>query len=643
VNEKVRAALSQEHPTPLHKQMLAECKELVGVSRRKMTERYTDWDLADEVYRGEISPDSDDKEAQERGQPTKMIVPMTYSQVQTFVAFCFSLYTQRERVFELVGMSEKDHRPAKIGEALLARDLAYNNFELRLYQFLVDIARYGLGIFKVTWVRETQMVRRSVSEEPPKLFGITLGIAKEFERLERVTKYLGNKIHNISPYAFFPDTRLPIGQFQEGEFVASDSLTSMQELKRMEVDGEVAGVKWVKKFIRELDTDGTTSIRRIAPDATDLLAVPAAAQTAPPVVLTEVQRVIVPSEYEVDGEPLGEEDYPIKYVIWYVNDQRIVKLEPLGYIHDRFTYEVGEYNPDSIRLHNQGLSDTITQLQSAISWFINSRIESVRRVIENRYVVDPTGIELEDMKAHLPVIRLKPGATGQGVIDRWIKQLEVQDVTASHISDAKFLHDIVQVTTGISEALLGQFHSGRRSATEARNVGSGSAARLRMVASLLYRTALEPVARQMLSNLRDGLDGETYVRLLGIPRDLKATGDFVKADRKDLVGAYEFELFDGTLPSERFYTAQVLEALLQGLMSKPEAALVLGIDPKAVLLEALELRGVRNPERFLLPYPPQAMPVGGGPAEGMGEPPQPFIKTPNANERLELPQIPGQG
>ena len=127
------------------------------------------------------------------------------------------------------------------------------------------------------------------------------------------------------------------------------------------------------------------------------------------------------------------------------------------------------------------------------------------------------------------------------------------------------------------------------------------------------------MGRQMLSNLRDGLENETYVKLL--ENKAIATPEFIEVTKADLVGHYDFEVFDGTLPSERMYTAQALEELLAGLLKNPQAAVMLGIDPKKLLMESLTLRNVRNPERFQLDLGAYGQPTVGAPtAVGPGGP-----------------------
>jgi len=605
--DSVKNDFSKEEQSPFHKQILQDSMNLVESSRRKMATFYSKWDHADAVYRGEILADQEDKKARDRKEPEKMVVPISYSQVQTFVTFGMSVLMQRERFFELLAVNEQSHGASRIAEALLQRDLNYNRFESKLYQFLLDIARFGVGIFKSGWVEEKQMVKSSIPIPQGDFMGIALGGQQAQEVSSWKTKYLGNKILNISPYRFFPDPSFPICRFAEGEFVASEDEYQITTLRQMEADGMISGVKYIKPLKKNNDVAATE--RRMGPDTIRGLKCSGddiskdTAQSLGTVVLTEIQRRIVPSEYKIESEPLGPETYPVLYNIWYVNDSRVVKCEPANYVHNQFTFDVAEYNPDAHHLVNNGLSDSIDQLQSVLSWFINSRITSVRKVISNKIIVDPSGVEMKDIRERSPVIQLKPAVAGRGV-ERYIQQLPIQDVTTRHLDDAKYLKDLVQVTTGVNENIMGQFYPGRRSAQEARNATSSAASRLKTIISLVFNSAIEPLGRKMLSNLRDGLDQETVVRIVGVDPAMQGAS-FLKITKQDIQGDFDFEVFDGTLPSEKGFTAQALQDILVALLSQPQAAIAVGLDPRELLLEVLRLRGVRNPERFTLRQPAQ--------------------------------------
>jgi hypothetical protein len=104
----------------------------------------------------------------------------------------------------------------------------------------------------------------------------------------------------------------------------------------------------------------------------------------------------------------------------------------------------------------------------------------------------------------------------------------------------------------------------------------------------------------MVANHKQGLDESTYVQVLGELSDPMTFMQFIKVSREDLVGSYDVEVFDGTLPSERSVQAQALEDFLLAILGRPEAALMLGYDPMKLVEEWLELRGIRHPGRFKL-------------------------------------------
>lgn len=598
MDELIAAELKQEVVTDFHQALLTHVKGLVDMSRQYMVQYYDIWDHNDDVYRGIKRPDKSDTDARNRGEPEKMVVPLTYAQIQTFIAFCESLYTQRERIFELVGTGEEDHKAAKVGEALLDRDLTWNVFPVKLYQFLLDVGRFGIGIFKTGWVAEKYMKEVTTTTPPLTFMGVSLGSPRSVTELQEIVRYLGNKIVNISPYSFFPDVRLPLYRYQEGEFFASEDMYSLTQLKQFEKNGDIAGTEWIKQqkvdvFALRRRLVRQTERAPMGPGRTSTGSV----QTTGAAILTEVQVSLVPNMFKINDVPMGPEDYPVKWNVWYVNDTRIVKAEPLGYAHDQYTYCIGEYSPDMLNLINEGLADSMDRLQDVVSWLINSHITNVRKVIGDKLIVDPSGVEMKDLVERRPVIRLKPDVARQGV-DKFIQQLQVVDVTSTHMRDAQELQALVQLTTGINDNALGQYHVGRRSATEARNVNSATAARLKITALLLFRQALEPMARQMLSNHKDGLDVATFVRVMGELSDPGAFMQFKRVTKEDLIGDYDFEVFDGTLPSERSVQAQALQELLTALLANPAVVMILGYDPRKLVAEVLTLRGIRNPQRF---------------------------------------------
>jgi hypothetical protein len=624
-NKFVMDDLKQKEVSSFHQQMLDKCKLLLRMSRDHMVKYYGKWDSYNDTYRGIRQRDDKDIKARERREPEKMVVPLTYAQVQTFAAFCFLLFTQNPTFFEINGSGIEDWKASKIAEAVLQRDLLYNNYYSKLYQWLLDIGRFGIGIFKHYWVRETQ--RSTSMTQPEQQAAVDMvsqgSVASTFagapmpeaaptgqvnSTTTTKTKYLGNRIVNISPYRWFPDPRVPISRFQEGEFCCSEEDVSRIWLKQMEVDGMFYGTEFIPRMPTEewQRRKETTRTNLIALDATGAGQVGESPKDG--VVMSEIQINVVPKEWKIDNEPIGPEDYPVKYVVVIGNDSRIIKCEPLGYEHNEFTYSATEMSPDQHQFLNAGFAETIDQLQDTVTWLINAKITSTRKTIQNFLVVDPEGVEMKDLADRNPVIRLKKGMARSGV-DRWIKQLTITDVTQNHLKEADILQGLIELVTGINENALGQYSSGRRSATQTQAVNQGGSSRLRMIAHVIYSSCLDPMARNLLSNLRDGLDEPQLVRVMGLQTIQPVSpyavnsgnfAQFLTVDKSDLIGNYDFDLMDATLPSDKQRLAGIYQEILQECIQNPQGMALFGIDPRALFQEILELNGVKNPERFLL-------------------------------------------
>lgn len=633
--------LGQETISPLHGSILRTSRDLVDLSRRIMSNYYNEWDYFDLCYRGERQFDKEDKTAEQRGEPSKMAIPLSYAQVQVFVAYMFSQYFQRPSFYQLTPTGQEDYDAAKVGEAFLTRDLNENQWSIKLYQYLTDIGRFGVGVIKHGWEVEVGTVYKEVETPGLSLFGMNIKKGKKEVTKTQEVSFEGNRLMNISPYRFFPDVRLPLSRFQDGEFVASEDEYTYTKLKGMEARGEVAGIDFIPAFSRMQWDKRHTNFTGINPIDDNVGIVSAYTKDVKSTIcVTEVQRWIIPSKFELsDGSMLGDETEPVLYNIWYANDLRVIKCEPLGYAHNSFTYDCVQMSPDQHRLVNDGISGLIAHMQDVINWLLNSRITNVRKVISSFLVVDPQKVDINDIIQKKPLIKTKPGI-GQRGIDSAIKQLSVQDVTQSHISDIQTLQSLMGLVTGVNESALGQFAKGRRSAKEAGNVFDATIGRLQMVSRLIWDGGLAPLGQKMLSNLREGIDTETYVRTIGDMANMQAYNGFVKVDKSALIGNYDFEMYDGTLPSDRDDMAQVLQEVLVAVIQNPEGVQIFNINPSKILREIANLKGIKHINRFdmfqtdaygNIIQPPQIAPFGqpGGapqqqPAGGPGSvPPSP--------------------
>jgi hypothetical protein len=246
----------------------------------------------------------------------------------------------------------------------------------------------------------------------------------------------------------------------------------------------------------------------------------------------------------------------------------------------------------------------MAQLQETIDWFLNARIESVTRNVDAQLIADPAAVEIDDLKNRARVIRIKKGAA-RGGIERFVKQLTVQDPTLRHMEDIRGLTSLTQMITGVNDNMLGQFNTGRRSATEARVVAGGAAARASVIGKEIWSTALEPAGQKYLSNLRQGLSKEDIIRMVGERPD-EIISKFL-APPEVLVRNFDSFAFDATTSGEKSFMAQMLMELLQPVLSNPEAAITLNLSPRLILEKVFELQGIKFKNDVGLDKDPQQM------------------------------------
>lgn len=592
--------LNKKDVGEFHKSILDSTKALIKRSRQDMSSYYPNWDLQDMVYRGERQWDVDDIDMERKGKPVKMVVPNTYAQVMSFTSFMFLMLTQNRTFFELSPIGQEDYGTKNVdSETLLEYNLRKNTWNQILFQHLLDIGRFGPAILECSWTRQVTHVY--ITPEPTL---VTVNNVEADVRAgsdwKEVIKYEGNLVRSVSPYRFFPDTRYPLVDFQRGEFCGAEEDYSMGQLFDLQEAGEVAGIEFIEALPRDLNRQrgGETRSSIVQSNGNPRVRFDPENRSSN-VIVTKCQRWIVPKQFKVDGKPIGPEEHRILYHLWYANDNRLIRCEPALWWHNTFGWTLGHFTPDMQQTVTMGLAGLIYRLQDVINWYVNSHITSVRRVMQNRLVINPQFINTPSLDGEGDIY-MRPGI-GRSVTDA-LFQLKVQDVTSGHMGDVDMIGKILEVVTGVNANAMGQYNSGRRSAQEARVVTAGAAGRMKMHGHLIFDTSLAPLAQMMLSNLRQSLSLDQFSRVIG-PQAMQANPNRYAEFRgapEDTIATTDYFTFDSTLASEKGFIAQSLQELLTNIMANPAAAMQLDLDPRAIIEEMQFLRGAGPIGRFSL-------------------------------------------
>lgn len=571
--------------------LLKKCLALVQESRTAMSGYYARWDEAYLKYKGELEPSTEEERKRKKdGKVSRISVPTVFAQVQTATSFWFLLFQQNKDFFQLQPSGPEDYDDKEVAaQAVLENDLKLNNWNNILYTMLLDAARYNLCAVSVLWSRQTATFS-DISVDP--LTG------DETFAPQTVTINEFNKLRIIKPYRVFPDTRLPLSEYQDGEFCAHEEDYVKSTLLRMESEGEVYGIEFIPAMSSQiLDARGPKTLRSSAFSGKDPCENNRRKGNEQSIVVTRMEVWLNPSKTEItDGVKLGDENFAVLYIVWIANDKRIIRCEPANSWHQKFSLCLGLFNPDNSELIADGMTESIGEMQDMIAWLLNAHLKNSGDILKNRLVVDPNFVDVKTLNSDGHILMKKNSGLA---LERSIKQLEVRDVTGQHVSDAQNINGLVQQTTGVNDNVMGQYNSGRRSSLEARVVTGSAAGRLKTHASLLFENCFAWLGRIMLGNARQGLSKEVFARIVGEERAERLYPVF-SVTRVEAMLSQDFFLFDSSLPSEKLFTANSLNELLMLLLQNPESAVLFDLSPKAILEAKMELQGAGAISRFSL-------------------------------------------
>lgn len=569
--QAVAAALS-ESESAFHAKALDFAIRRIRHAERHWSDRHEPWKENEQLYRAFRVPDRQDQQTRQQRLTEgveKIVVPYSYAVLQSTLAFFMTVFTQRVPIIPVAGAGPGDVRAAIFHELILD----YQCEQMRptaillLYQWLFDSLRYGVGIVKNAWtIREWPDLVRQVTAGVDPLTGQPTYDDTVLER--DVIAYEGNEGSNVAPYDFLPDPSVTMGDFQNGEFVAHRLRRSWTAMRQRQAQGMYVGIDFVPKHLGGRGDNefahggGQSDLARIA-QMTDPEGVSPDYDGNPPVTLHELWAYCDP------GRDLGVPEAvdgatPKLWVITVANKARVVRVEPANLPGRRFPFEVIEPNYDLHSPSNVGQIEMFRGLQYIYSWLYNSRMQSVRKTLNNQLVVDPSMVEEADLLSEDPglLVRLKRQHWQAGAVREAVFPLPVQDVTQSHLSvDAPYTRELIDLISGANNLIMGVANTGRRSATEVQGQLQLASGRMKMLIELVSRQGVMPWAKQMIRNNQTFLDGQTlrlrepYAKLFGQP--------MIEITPEMLQGEFTVPIAENGIPTDRQLESNLWKEMLQ--------------------------------------------------------------------------------
>jgi hypothetical protein len=539
--------------TPAHDRLRDLVRSRRDFSKRSMSQRYPQWRQNEKLYRAFVDAEETDKEGKKKYPWARsIVVPISYAVMQTMLAFDVNAFTQRRPVTSLEGVGPQDVKPAKVMEQYLHWEWQVRRMLLTLYTWLLDRRRYGIGWLWNTWAQDVGF--RTVSDARTltlPILGTTLTLPAT-RRREAVVRYEGNDAAPVDPFNFWPDPRVPLADFQRGEFVGRTIRRSYSYMLEQEAAGFYANVRAIPKAPlgrRGAESDESERNRMLnlsdewaaRGDTVDF-------QEKGYVDLDEGIFKLIPRDYELAGGTTPE--------LWWVtlaNDQTIVRGDAYAFDHMSFPSAAMEASPDGHAWANPGNVEQLQGLQEHTSWLYNSHMENVRKILNDMLVVNPGMLELDDLLTPQPgkLLRVRREQyANPAAVEQAVKQLQVTDVTSGHLRDLNVNLDLIQRVTAAPENLQGVIAQKDRTLGEQQMAVASASGRLKVEAQLAWVMGMVPWTVQRVQNLQQLLSDRRWIRVVGeYSRVLGVSRDqpFLHVGPEEIQGQFTYEIIDGTV------------------------------------------------------------------------------------------------
>lgn len=590
----------------LHQQVIQQFKSRLRMAKDEQRKKREDeWKRSEDIftaYMPEKDADRVRKGKRDSGEPgyTTIALPYSYAMLLTAHTYYTSVLLARDPLIQLKGRHGESQTAETAMESLLDYQLQAGGGLPPLFIWLMDVGKYGHGVLGHYWDREEFTLSQYV-DQPRTFMGIPLpGTSERILQSKTTVGFEGNRLYNIRPGDFYPDPRVPLLRFQDGEFCIVFDKVGWVKVAHKAAKGQYFNVDYLKKDGPGSDDRSSTVGHDMNLPAEDVNYYKLEGDNPSTVNLYEFHWDVIPSEMG-----LASGTRPEKWVFTIANEAVVVSAQPLGLAHNRYPFDVLPLEVEGYNVFNRGMLEILDPLNQTMEWLFNSHFYNVRAALNNMFAVDPSKVNVRDMEDPAPgrLIRLKPAAYGQD-IRTMIQQFPVQDITRSNLNDSDMVAALAQRVTGINDNVMGQVNtSGRKTATEVRSSTTFGINRLKTNCEWFSAVGFAPLASKMYMSTQQLYTAERKFRIVG-DQALWAE-PYMQVTPDMIAGMYDFVPVDGTMPTDRFAQVNLWQQLLGNLARVPGA--LQQYDLSKIFAFVAQLGGLKNIDKFRIQITPDGM------------------------------------
>jgi len=611
------------HPgSTLHKDILAKINARVKESSEEMQKRYPSWKSIDKSLTAYVKVDDYEaivKQKDDR-KPISIVIPYTYAALETVLTYFVAAFME-DPIFKYEGSN-----PNSVVGAFLMQKVVENHCNtfkvgLNLHTQFRDSFAYGIGGAAITW---DQKWGYKTTMKPQGFLSQVMGKFVDMGPPERIqTRSLlseGSALRNIDPYLLLLDPNVPVQEAQKGEYIGWIEETNRMKLLTSEQagNGNYFNVRYLGDFkgntfrsqYNKSRTDSGRGERTGSPGFPN-------AQATQPCDVVWLYATIIPKEWK-----LSTTEYPEKWLFGVVGDKLIISAQKLGLNHDQYPIALCAPDFDGYSATPISRMEIVSGMQTHLDWLFSSHMTNVRKAINDMLIVDPSLINMEDLKDPKPgkLIRMRRSAWGRGVNDA-VKQLLVNDITAGHTKDSQYLVDLIQRVTAATDSLSGMQRLGgeRVTAKETQYVRGSALSRLTKAAKVASLMSMFDIGYQFSMNTQQLMQEPMWVRVVGDWEQMLATEygtqesgvqptmGRMRVTPDQLLVDIDLLVKDGSVISSD--NPELWQTLFQSIITQP--ALFQNLDVVRIFKHIARIMGAKDINEFVIkggPVMPQITP-----------------------------------
>jgi hypothetical protein len=553
--------------------------------------------------------------------PLGVVIPVSRANLDTMVSYAAGVFFgDPTGMYPLDARSDpvKMVRAAKM-ERLL--DMQGQQFGHKLSHFigLRDTFLYGISAKTPVWSKHKR--REAVIDEvSPILYdllkdtGVKVSPGDLIRYLEERVYHEGNEIENIDPYSLILDPHSTLKNYQKAEFMGYWRRTNSMNLLKDERDPEnrIFNAKYVHKLAEQANGQSATQWmqqsgrfdRSGEVTGSDVPGHPDSATTHG----TDIAHLywnLIPKDWG-----LGDSEIPECWAFAVAADEVIIQAYNVDYDHGMIPMVLDGPQTCGYDLLPVSSIAATYGIHQFIDWKVRIHYWNASRVQNSMFVVDGSAVNVQDFKNGGPrqIIRLKRQLYGEETIDKFIRQLQVNDVTndyPAHVQSMMQFNDYCLGTHAITQGDMSGMPD-RPTQWGLQAAQQAALSRLSKECQMITEQSYYRLVQMQCHNNVQFLENEQVVKIIGSRYEEQLRQELgLPPEQNDMtVSPWDLDMDSFEIMTlnrmQKEADLMVMEKTLDRILAIPEIAMeaFAGIDVQRFFLAAVRKMGFPNVHEY---------------------------------------------